>query len=231
MRLPIPEFKVLLYGPDLPQAGMKARAHFEGSVLVIQGKGHWFTIQGDKLSLKTGGYDGRQWLLTWYTPSGPATAMLQSEDAVQAFIKLAPPEVSDELKRVRRIHGRRGNLLRVAMLSLALLVFVSVLSFALFWIFREEASHWVADQVTREQEVRLGEAAFEQLLPSLNLVERGEVRSVVEFIGVRVTTGSRNRYVFHVADSAEINAYSLPGGHVVINTDLLREIQNADELA
>lgn len=132
MRLPIPTFKVLLYGPGLPSAGLKARAHFEESVLVIQGKGHWFTIQGDKLRLKSGGFDGRQWLLTWITPSGLVAAMLQGDDAVEHFIDLAPPVVSEELKRVHLAHGDKRRLLSTGrMLGLLALVLLAVL--ALYW--------------------------------------------------------------------------------------------------
>lgn len=132
MRLPIPTFKVLLYGPGLPSAGLKARAHFEESVLVIQGKGHWFTIQGDKLRLKTGGFDGRQWLLTWNTPSGLVAAMLQGDDAVEHFIDLAPPVVSEELKRVHLAHGDRRRLRSTGrMLRLLALVFLAGL--AVYW--------------------------------------------------------------------------------------------------
>lgn len=231
MRLPIPRFKVLLYGPGLPPAGLKARAHFEESVLVIQGKGHWYTIQGDKLGLKIGGFDGRQWLLSWDTPSGPATAMLQGEHAVEAFIKLAPPEVSAEFKRVRWAHDNKGRLFRFGRALLAVLFLVPVVGLGLFWIYADEASHWAADQVSQEQKDRLGDLAFEQMRPSLKLLGRGEVREVVEFIGVRVTTGSRNRYVFHVADSPQVNAFALPGGHVIVYTGLLRETKNANELA
>lgn len=231
MRLPIPEFKVLLYGPGVPPAGIKARAHFEESVLVIQGKGHWYTVQGDKLSLKTGGFDGRQWLLSWYTPSGPATAMLQGENAVEAFIKLAPPVVSDELKRVRRVYGNRGRMFRFGMALLAALFLAPVAALGLFWMYADEVSHWAADQVSQEQKERLGDLAFEQMRPSLKLLGRGDVREVVEFVGVRVTTGSRNRYVFHVADSPQVNAFALPGGHVIVYTGLLRETRNANELA
>ncbi len=231
MRLPIPEFKVLLYGPGLPPAGVKARAHFEESVLVIQGRGHWFTIQGDKLRLNTGGFDGRQWLLSWYTPSGPVTAMLQGEDAVEVFIKLAPAAVSDELRKVRREHGDKGRMFRFGATLLAVLALLPVVALGLFWIYGDAVSRWAADRVSQEQKDRLGELAFEQMRSSLNLVERGEVREMVEFIGVRVTTGSRNRYVFHVADSPQVNAFAFPGGHVVVYTGLLRATKNANELA
>jgi hypothetical protein len=126
-RIPTPEFKVLMYGPGLPPAGVKARAHFEPGVLVVQGKGHWYTVHADRISLKTGGYDGRQWLISWYSPSGPMTAMLQGEEAVDAFIRLAPDEVSGELHRVRRTHSRREWVFRSGMALLGLLLLVPLL--------------------------------------------------------------------------------------------------------
>lgn len=231
MRLPTPEFKILLYGPGLPSAGIRARAHFEDTVLVAQGRGHWFTIQGDKLKLKTGGFDGRQWLLSWMTPSGLVTAMLQGDDAVQLFIKLAPPIVSEQLQRVHFAQSNRGRLLRFGMVLLVLSVLASVLISGLFLIYSDEVSRWAADRVSLEQKNRLGEMAFEQLRPRLKLLEQGPVSETVQYIGVRVTTGSRNRYVFHVASSPQANAFALPGGHVVVYTGLLRVTKNPNELA
>ncbi|HNF88058.1 MAG TPA: hypothetical protein PLL19_01920, partial [Thiobacillaceae bacterium] len=82
MSVPIPEFKVLLYGPGHPPAGARARARFEGDCLAIRGKDQVYLIKPGQLGLKTGGYDGRQWLLTWDSPEGALTAMLQGEEAV-----------------------------------------------------------------------------------------------------------------------------------------------------
>jgi hypothetical protein len=128
MRLPIPKFKVLLYGPGLPPVGIKAWAHFEDSVLVVQGKGHWFTIQGDRLFLKIGGYDGRQWLVCWETPSGQISMILKGSDAVEVFIKLAPTEIAQKLKQVYRAHvgkfrlGRLGWVLLIALVVLLIAI-------------------------------------------------------------------------------------------------------------
>jgi predicted Zn-dependent protease len=77
----------------------------------------------------------------------------------------------------------------------------------------------------------LGELAFKQMSPSLKLLARGEVLNTVQFVGVRVSTGSRLRYQFHVAESPEMDAMALPGGHIVVFTGLLRGLNNADELA
>lgn len=133
MQLPIPKFKVLLYAPGIPSSGVKAWAHFEASVLVIEGKGHWFTIQGESLSLRTGGYDGRQWLLCWETPAGPVSVMLQGNDAVELFIKLAPPEIAEKLKQVHREHGGKARFRRLWIaLFILLVLLLAVLAFDLF---------------------------------------------------------------------------------------------------
>jgi len=127
MRLPIAKFKVLLYGPGIPSGGIKARAHFEASVLVVQGKGHWFTVHGESLSLKTGGYDGRQWLLCWDTPAGPASLILQGNDAVELFIKLAPPEIAKKLKRAHSSHAGKAGLRRFWGVLFILLILLLIL--------------------------------------------------------------------------------------------------------
>ncbi len=228
MRLPIPKFKVLLYAPGLPAAGVFASAHFEDSVLVVQGKGDWFAIQGDRVRLKTGGFDGRQWLLSWQTPSGVAAAMLQGEDAVQAFIKLAPPVIAEELKRAHLAHADRGAMFRNGFMLMGLFFLLSI---GLFWFYADEIGDWAADQLSDEQKTLLVEQSFNQLRPTLKLIERGEVRDTVAYIGVRVTAGSRLRYVFHVADSPRADAVALPDGHIVVYTGMLRATRNAEELA
>jgi Zn-dependent protease with chaperone function len=231
-RLPTPEFKVLLYGPDLPPAGLRARAHFEPGVLVIQGKGHWYTIQSDRISLKTGGYDGRQWLISWNSPDGPATAMLQGDDAVDAFIKLVPPGIAGELHRVRKAHLRRGWGFRLAMVMIGLTVLLPALAMGLFWINGDRFSQWAVRHVSLEQEKRLGELAFDQVRSEMTLIEEGPAKVAVELIGVRLTAGGRRfDYRFHVAKDPRINAFALPGGHVVVFSGLLKSAENADEVA
>lgn len=136
MRLPIPSFKVLLYGPSLPSGGIKAHAHFEDEVLVVQAKGHWFTIQGNRLELGKGGFDGNQWLLAWKTHDGQVSALLQGVDAVEAFIKLAPPLIAQDLRqKYRELGGKRRSLVRdpkIMVVSVLLLLTLLVLLWQMF---------------------------------------------------------------------------------------------------
>lgn len=231
MSIPLPEFKVLLYGPDLPPAGVKARVHFEEGILVVQSKGHWYTVPLGHISLKVGGFDGRQWIIVWHTPHGPASAMLQGDEAVEAFIDLAPPEIAGELRRAHKHHSRTGMNFRIALALAALVLLLPLLALGVFWANDDRISRWAADQISLEQEKQLGELAFAQMRPGLKLIERGPVHDSVEQIGVRLTAGSPYRFSFSVADDPQINAFALPGGHVVVYTGLLKAADSAEEVA
>lgn len=231
-RLPVPEFKVLVYGPDLPASGLSARAHFEPGVLVVQGHGRWYTVRVGQLGLRTGGYNGCQWLIAWTSPHGPMTALLQGDDTVDVFIRVAPPEVAESLSRVRKAHACSRRRFRLAVTLLGLVCLLPLAALILFWIFADGFSRWAAGQIGPEQAVRLGDMAFEQLRPGLKLIEDGPAHDAVERVGVRLTAGgSQYRYRFHVARDPEVNAYALPGGQVVVNTGLIQATADAQELA
>lgn len=221
-----------MYGPGLPPAGVRARAHFEPGVLVVQGKGHWYTVQAERIALKTGGYDGRQWLISWYSPAGPISAMLQGEDTVDTFIKVAPKDIAGELRRVRKSLGRKQRSFKLGMGVLSILVLLPFLFVCVFWIYADDICKWAADQINVEQKVKLGDLAFQQMRPNLKLIETGLAYDAVQLIGVRLTAGGDTfRYRFHLADDARVNAFALPGGHMVVFTGLIRATDNAEELA
>ncbi len=122
MAIPIPEFKVLLYGPGLPAVGRQARARFEGSVLTLIAPRAMVMVAVRDISLATGGYDGRQWKIRWKGREGDYSALLQGDEALQAFIAAAPREIGAQLRRSRASHKRNTRPWRagLALLLLAL---------------------------------------------------------------------------------------------------------------
>jgi Zn-dependent protease with chaperone function len=232
MSLPIPEFKILLYGPDLAPSGVRGRARFEAGRLVVLGGGRDISVAAERLSLQTGGFDGRQWLVTWLGASGRMTAMLQGSDAVDAFIRLAPKEVSAELLRTRRNLGREKRRFRFGMVLLAALLVLPLLLLGGFWLGADQMSQWAVEHVSPAQEKRLGDMAFEQMRPGLRLVESGPAQDALERVGLRLVGGEqRFRYEFHLALDDQANAFALPGGHVVVYSGLLKTMGCDDELA
>jgi len=118
------------------------------------------------------------------------------------------------------------------MAIVAIIMGLPLFALAWFWMNADSFSQWAADKVSLEHEVQLGNMAFKQMEPGLHLLpEDALADDVVERIGVRLTAGSRYTYHFHVAKDPAVNAFALPGGHVVVNTGLLEAADNADEVA
>ncbi|MDP2431741.1 MAG: M48 family metallopeptidase [Pseudomonadota bacterium] len=228
MGIPVPEFKVLLYGPSFNPAGIKARARFENGSLAISLRKGSFLVPPHLLSLRTGGYDGRQWLVTWQSSDGAYSAMLQGEEALEAFAQLAPAEIGQQLLRVRKSQGRR---FKPSLVLLAVVLLLALLALGLFRANADRLGDWAVSHISLEQEQRLGDLVFAQMRPSLKLAEQGPASAAVTAIGKRLTDESRYRYQFHVAVDPRINAYALPGGHIVVYTGLLQAADNAGEAA
>jgi predicted Zn-dependent protease len=232
MPLPKPEFNILLFGPDMPATGVPGKAHFEDGVLVLQGQGHWYTAPSSDIQLRVGGFDGRQWMVAWESPVGLFTAILQDEAAVKLFIAEAPEGVAQRLHLARKAHARTGWNFRMGMAIVGVVLFLPVFALGWFWLNADRFSQWAADKVSVEQEIQLGEMAFDQMRAGMQLLpEDALADEVVERIGVRLTAGSPYPYHFHVAQDPRVNAFALPGGHVVVFSGLLQAAANADEVA
>ena len=232
MRLPREEFKVLLYGPDLPKSGLRARAHFEPGLLVFAGSGHWYTPTLDKIGLKSGGFDGRQWFLTWDSPMGQFTALLQGDSAVDSFIKRAPESLAERLHLIRRAYFRRFFNRSLALGVVGALVFLPIFALAWYALNAERFAQWAATQMSLEQKEQLGDRVFAEMETQVKLLpEHALADEAVERIGVRLTGGSVHTFHFHVVDDAQVSVVALPGGHVIVSTGLLQAVNCADELA
>lgn len=232
MRLPNPEFNILLFGPGMPASGVTGRAHFKDGVLVLHGRGHWYTAPSADIQLKMGGFDGRQWMVVWTSPVGMFTAILQGDEAVRQFIEAAPESVAQRLHLVRKAHAKRGLNFRLVMAVMVTVAFLPVFALVWFWLNADSFSKWAADQVSLEQEIRLGEMALEQMRGGMQfLPQDAPADKVVDRIGVRLTAASKYPFRFFVVRDPRVNAFALPGGKVVVFTGLLEAADSADEVA
>lgn len=231
MGIPTPEFKVLLYGPGLHPAGVRARARFEDSYLIVFAQNAMLTVAARQITLKTGGYDGRQRMIVWVAKEGTYSAMLQGEEALEAFIQLAPPKIGRQLHQVRKQQALTGRRFSLSLALLALLLLLPLLALGLFWTNADRLSLWAVSHISLEQERQLGELAYDQIRPSLKELSTCHAAEAVEAIGKRLTAESNYRYQFHVVVDPQINAYALPGGQIVVNTGLLKAADGAGEVA
>ncbi|MDD5388364.1 MAG: M48 family metallopeptidase [Gallionellaceae bacterium] len=228
MGIPVPEFKVLLYGPSLHPSGIRARARFEGDSLAVTAHKGFFLVPPHLINLRTGGFDGRQWLITWAAQEGTYSAMLQSEEALEAFIQLAPEEIGRQFRQTHKSQLLTGRRVIIGLIVLALLV---LLILGLFQVNADRLSLWAVSHINQEQEEKLGDLIYAQMRPSLKVLETGVTPAAVRAIGKRLTAESNYHYQFHVVVDPRINAYALPGGHIVVYTGLINAASSAGEAA
>jgi predicted Zn-dependent protease len=88
--------------------------------------------------------------------------------------------------------------------------------------------------MSERDEIRLGAEVHRQVLQKYRLVTDPAITAPVQELGQRLarTSGRPNlAYTFYVIDDSSVNAFSLPGGFIYMNTGLLALAQAEDELA
>jgi beta-barrel assembly-enhancing protease len=90
-----------------------------------------------------------------------------------------------------------------------------------------------ARQVPTEWEMQLGKLAFNQIELNGTLVEDATTNELLSKLTQSLVTAlpdNEYEFRFHVARDAQLNAFALPGGYVVVHTELLLRASSAEEL-
>ena len=88
--------------------------------------------------------------------------------------------------------------------------------------------------VSIEQEWQLGQQMADQVAQQVRFVNDPVASSYVRSVGERIhaqTPMANLPFTFHIVDDPNINAFSVPGGHVYVNRGLVTSANKADELA
>ncbi|MEK6371296.1 MAG: M48 family metallopeptidase [Acidobacteriota bacterium] len=88
--------------------------------------------------------------------------------------------------------------------------------------------------VSIEEEWRVGQQMADQVAQQVRFVNDPVASSYVRAVGERIhaqTPMANLPFTFHIVDDPDINAFSVPGGHVYVNRGLVTTANKADELA
>jgi predicted Zn-dependent protease len=157
--------------------------------------------------------------------------MLPAGAVSQDVLDQMPPALSARFGHELGRQRIRRTRLHVVFALLASIVMLPLILLGAFWAQADRIAGWAASHISLEQEVQLGELAFAQMRPSLKMLDTGQGPAIVQAIGTRLTAGSAYRYQWHVAADPQVNAFALPGGHVVVFTGLLQRADSAEEVA
>lgn len=88
--------------------------------------------------------------------------------------------------------------------------------------------------VSTDKEVAMGRSLAKRVRRELTLTADEPMQQRVQRIGERITEVCDRRelvYTFAIVDDKDVNAFSLPGGYVFVNTGLVDKTASDDELA
>jgi len=91
-----------------------------------------------------------------------------------------------------------------------------------------------AGGVSLDEEWQLGNQLAAQVQQQVRLVNDPVALSYIRSVGERLhgqTPLADRPFNFYIVDDAEVNAFSLPGGHIYVNRGLIDRADKADELA
>ena len=114
----------------------------------------------------------------------------------------------------------------------ALLLVFSVVSFA------QEPHRFQPgfNMFTRQQDIQLGDEAAAQVHKQMTVINDPVLTAYVNKVGKRLAAGQEAQqsgfpFTFEVVADPSVNAFALPGGHMFINTGLLKSVDNEAQLA
>jgi predicted Zn-dependent protease len=91
-----------------------------------------------------------------------------------------------------------------------------------------------ACSVSTQQEVELGQNYSQQINAQLPIVQDPEVNRYINLLGDSIARLADDRNLtwhFYVVNSAEVNAFAVPGGFVYVNRGLIDRTRKMDQLA
>jgi len=224
------EYRAHAFGPSAPGTPKQGKVRLVAGVLRFENDETGVVeLPLAGLVLEMGGWDSNQAVFTH--PSVSGWSVFVTELGV-----LEDPTLSGHpaLQAQARVAGRKkggGRGLMIAGVILALLVITPIL---LVVANRSSIARSVASKVPVEWERELGERTFAQIRLQGQITDDPEALKRLERITGPLLKGigeQRYTFQFHISKDTNINAFAMPGGHVVVNMGLLNAAGRPEEVA
>jgi Zn-dependent protease with chaperone function len=215
--------------PDLPSGKAAGRIELTATGVRFESGGHSFTLPWQGLVLRAGGENDTFVFLSH--PSQPRVTFYTAERALLDHPRLASDPALAQQVAALRSKKRRGRM------SCGVAIFVTVallaILFGSLFFFKEAIVAAVARRVPPGVETRIGDLVFEQVRTTQRLVEDPDLQARLGRLMAPLMAGvrdSRYPFSFHVVDDPTVNAFALPGGHVVLHSGLLLRAERPEEV-
>jgi Zn-dependent protease with chaperone function len=181
------------------------------------------------LQMRRGGHSDEQIFLEH--PQFPGWSIYSSDPALLRDPVLTyDPRFAHHIMAAERARNTRP-LARIIAFGLVTLVLAPLL---LLWFARNRIIEAIAWKIPIQWEQSFGDQAFEQIRREGKIVTDSGWDAPLEKITARllpVVSGTGYSFQFHILRDTNVNAFALPGGHIVILTGLLEAADSPEEVA
>ncbi len=177
------------------------------------------------LQMRLGGNNDR--LIFFSHPDQPDVTVYTPDHSVLRDPHLVHDrQLSAQLSAVR---GKKhlGRLIGLSILAMLLGSLVAL------WLLKEPLVGLVAGLVPAEAEVALGDVVFGQVEATMRVIDDPNLQAEVDELVaplLAVVPDTGYQFDFHVVDNPELNAFAIPGGHVVLHSGLLLEAETPEQV-
>jgi len=217
------------FSPEASGRILSGRIEIEGSGVQFRSEQGSVSLPFAGLILRRGGHNGEQ--IFFEHPKFPGWSVYSSDEALIRDAALrSVPEFAQHLTSAERIKTR------IPFPVLVGLVFMGLIAVALIVLVlaKDRIIETIADKIPIAWEQSWGDQIFEGAKAQGKIVENTEWEAEVAKITSRLLpalTNSGYTFQFHIMQDTNVNAFAIPGGHVVILTGLLERADSAEEVA
>lgn len=218
------------YQNALPDGRANGRIAFEGNDLVFHAGGVpplRFSIDG--MDLRFGGFNNQQAFLSH--PQLPDWTFLCAD----------PGFLRDDAIRLHPVFGKGARRKHRDSKKWPWPVKAMIVTTALFiagvtalWMYRAAITDSIAGKIPVSMEKQLGEVVFQQVKATSKIVTDPALTAQLEAITKRLLPAvkdTRYEFQFHIVENDVVNAFAMPGGHIVVHTGLLKKAKRPEEVA
>ena len=227
---PSRSWPAIAYQSKLPDGKASGSVSLEGNDVLFTAPGvPPLRMSLDRMDIRYGGFNSQQ-------------AFISCPDLPDWTFLCADPEfIRQDAIRLHAVHGKlaRGKVRASKkwpwpLKAMILMIFLFIAAVGALWFYRGEVTGWIAERIPVSVEKQLGEAVFLQLKAENKMVEDPALQAQLNAVTSRLVPAIRDKryeFTFHIAENDTINAFALPGGHIVVHTGLLKKAKRPEEIA
>ena len=222
----LPTFRARHFATGLPPAGVTVSVQVRPDGLwIARADGVEQLVPYAVIEIQQAGFDQESLLFVW--PDGSLS--LTEPSACYAFLQHVPSELAPQVSRVRQAQARAHRRTRIGWAVIVLIVLLPLLVATGLWLQSDRLIDWAVGHVSVETERKLGDLVYQQV--SLGQTPAPEFQKTIREIGERLSHGAPYPFQWHVVSNPQVNAFAVPGGHVVVFTGLIQAADSAEEVA